>query len=295
MNILGARLAVHLKVIHDCFQLTDGCLLGITTKNACSNHSVTGGLQSTLEASGIEWPVLRNYLPCMAHIIQLALRAFRCCLGVKGRTKSWESHEHNQQFGEKSSIAIGKSLRIQKEGNGRIKMLSAIRPGLAIIIEKVLISIDFESPENDHHIAETACCIEFCWNLVVETRSLSVKMPKYQSQDCLWWMGRHGGYRNSSHLSDPVHYKNIPMSCSKIKNIVITSHSSQLRMNGPLSSMGWKYWGHSDSWPCGCRWGIRSHFLRSSQSTMTCSITWMTLCELWLRRRLHEWKICTML
>ena len=48
-----------------------------------------------LEASGIEWPTLRNHIPCMAHVIQLPLGASMSSLGVKGRTKSWEAHEHD--------------------------------------------------------------------------------------------------------------------------------------------------------------------------------------------------------
>jgi len=97
----------------------------------------------------------------MAHIIQLALSAFISRLGVKGRTKSWEAHEHDQQFGENESINIGKSQRLRKEGNARINKVSAMRPGLAKIIEKVCISTDFESPETDLHIAENACCIDY--------------------------------------------------------------------------------------------------------------------------------------
>jgi len=79
----------------DRFELTGGRLLGITTDNASSNYSMTRELQSTLEASGIEWPALRNHIPCMVHIIQLALGAFMSSLGVKGHTKSWEAHERD--------------------------------------------------------------------------------------------------------------------------------------------------------------------------------------------------------
>jgi len=119
---------------------------------------MTGELQSTLEASEIEWPALRNHIPCMAHVIQLALGAFMSSLGVKGRTKSWEAHERDQQFGENESIDIGKSQWLRKEGNARINKVSAMRPGLANIIEKLCISWDFESPETNLHIAENACC-----------------------------------------------------------------------------------------------------------------------------------------
>jgi len=122
---------------------------------------MTRELQSTLEASGIEWPALRNHIPCMAHVIQLALGAFMSSLGVKGRTKSLEAHERDQQFGENVSIDIGKSQRLRKEGNARINKVSAMKPGLAKIIEKVRISWYFESREADLHIAENACCINY--------------------------------------------------------------------------------------------------------------------------------------
>jgi hypothetical protein len=76
----------------------------------------------------------------MEHIVQQALSAFMSSLGVKGRTKSWEAHERDQQFGENESIDIGKSHRLRKEGNARINKVSAMRPDLAKIIEKVRIS-----------------------------------------------------------------------------------------------------------------------------------------------------------
>jgi hypothetical protein len=122
-------LEVHLKDVLDRFELTDGRLLGIATDNASSNNLMTRELQSTLEASGIEWPAYRNHIPCMAHVIQLALGAFMSCLGVTGSTKSWEAHEHDQQFGEIESIDIGKSQRLQKEGNASINKVSAMKPG----------------------------------------------------------------------------------------------------------------------------------------------------------------------
>jgi len=118
-----------LKDVLDRFELTDGRLLGITTDNASSNYLMTRELQSTLEASGIEWPTLRNHIPCMAHVIQLALGVFMSNLGVKGRTTSWEAHEHDQHLGENDSIDIGKSQRFRKESNARINKVSAMRPG----------------------------------------------------------------------------------------------------------------------------------------------------------------------
>jgi hypothetical protein len=150
-----------LKGVLDVFELTDGHLLGITTDNASSNYLMTRELQTTLEASGIKWPALRNHIPCMAHVIQLSLGAFISSLGAKGHTKSWEAHERDQQFGENESTDIGKSQRLRKEGNARINKVSAMRPGLAKIIEKVHISTYYESAETELHIAENAYCIDY--------------------------------------------------------------------------------------------------------------------------------------
>jgi len=93
----------------------------------------------------------------MAYIIEIALGAFTSSPGVQGGTKSWEAHEHVQQFGENESIDIGRSQRLCKKGNARINKVSAMRPGLAKIIETVYISTYFESPETNLHIAANAC------------------------------------------------------------------------------------------------------------------------------------------
>ena len=148
-----------MKEVLDRFELADGRLLGITTDNASSNYSITRELQSKLQASGIEWRALRNHIPCKAHVIQLALGAFMSSLGVKGRTKSWEAHECDQQFGENASAHISKHQRLPKEGNARINKVSAMKPGLAKIIEKVCISRYSEDSETDHHIAANASCV----------------------------------------------------------------------------------------------------------------------------------------
>jgi len=145
----------------DHFELTDGHLLSITTDHASWNYLITCKLQSTIEACEIEWPPLRNHIPCMVHIIQLALGAFMSSLVVNGHTKSSEAHERDEQFRENESIDIGKSQRLRKDGNARINRVSAMRPGMAKIIEKVPISWYFENPETDLHIAQNACYIDY--------------------------------------------------------------------------------------------------------------------------------------
>jgi len=157
----GARLAIHWKDLIDHFECIDGRLLVMSTDNASSISWMTHELQSTLKASGIKWPALRNRIPCMAHIIQLASGAFMSSLGVKGPTKSCEAQECNQQFGENESIDIGKSQGVRKEGNAQINTVSAVSSGLGTIIEKVFISRYFESAETDLHVAQNAYCIDY--------------------------------------------------------------------------------------------------------------------------------------
>ena len=103
----------------------------------------------------------------MAWVIQLAVGVFMHSLGVKDYTKFSESHQPGQQCGENESIVIGKSQICRKDGNARINKVSAMRPGLPKINEKVCISRNVESPESDYHIAVNACWIDY-----TEMRSL---------------------------------------------------------------------------------------------------------------------------
>jgi hypothetical protein len=99
--------------------------------------SITEELQSTFEASEIEWPVLRNHATGIAYVIQLAFGASTSILGVQAHTKSKEVHEPNQQFGENESIDIGNSQRLLREGNATFNNRSAMKSGLVKITEKV--------------------------------------------------------------------------------------------------------------------------------------------------------------
>jgi hypothetical protein len=128
-----------LKEVFDRLVLTNSRLLAITTDNASSNYLMISELPSTLEVSRIEWVAFRSHILCMTHVIQLAQGAFICSLGVKGRTKSWEAHERNQQFGENESIDVGKSKRLRIEANARINKVSAMKTGVAKIIDEVRI------------------------------------------------------------------------------------------------------------------------------------------------------------
>jgi len=122
---------------------------------------MTHELRSTHDACGIKWPALSYHIPCRAHVIQLAFVELMSSFGVKGCTKWWEDHERDQRFGENESIDIGKSQTLRKVGNASINQVSAMRLGLAKLIEKVHIAWYVESTETDHHIAENACCIDY--------------------------------------------------------------------------------------------------------------------------------------
>jgi len=151
----------------DHFVLTYGRFLGITTDNPSSNYSMTWELQSTLEATGIEWPALLNHIPYMAQVVQLAIGAVGSSLAVIGPTYSSESHDRDQQFAENEIMDIGNSQRLRNEGNARMNKVSPMKPGLAKINGKVRISWSVECPEVDLHIAENACWINYAntWSL----------------------------------------------------------------------------------------------------------------------------------
>jgi hypothetical protein len=129
-----------LNDVLDGVELTDGWLLNITTDNSSSNYSMTHELRSTNDACGIEWPALCYHRPCGPHGTQLAVGELMSSFGVKGCTKSWEDHERDEQFGENESIDIGKSQTLRKVCNAAINQVSAMRLGLAKLIEKVHIA-----------------------------------------------------------------------------------------------------------------------------------------------------------
>jgi hypothetical protein len=104
-------------------------LLGLAITNAASNQLMTREAHSTLEASGTEWPELRDHIPCMGDVIQLPVGEFMSRLDDKCHTKSSEPHNHYQQCEENDSIYDWMSHRLRKEANARINNVSAMRPG----------------------------------------------------------------------------------------------------------------------------------------------------------------------
>jgi len=150
-------------------------------------------------------------------------------LGVNGRTKPWEAHEYDQQFGENESIDIGKSQRLPKAGNVRMHKVSAMKPGLAKIIEKVCISWYFASPEINLHIAENACCIDY-------TDTWSSKRVHWLSKGQSWHCGTTDyGCENTVETNAGVARARLPITGirtwvaakSKIHWLTATFHNSR--------------------------------------------------------------------
>ena len=126
----GLNLSQHLSAVIARFGLHNGRVLGITTDNATSNYAMARELQKSLKTMEVEWSAAQNHIPCMAHVIQLALSAFMQSLGVKGRSKSWEE-------GVRDTLTEDGKGRKGKVGCGRIKKIMEMPAGFSKIIEKV--------------------------------------------------------------------------------------------------------------------------------------------------------------
>ena len=108
------------------FGLINGRVLGITTDNASSNHTMVKELQLSLKAMEVHWSAAQNHIPCMAHVIQLGLAAFMKCLGIQGRNRSWEDGVRDALSEEQG-----------KTGGSRIAKIDRMKTGFNKIIEKV--------------------------------------------------------------------------------------------------------------------------------------------------------------
>jgi hypothetical protein len=191
---------------------------------------MTRELPTTLDASGIEWPALRNHIPCRAYVIELALGAFMSSLGANGRTKCWETHEHNQQFRQNESTDNGKSQRPRKQSNPSINEMSAMRPGWAKIIENVRISTYFESAETERFIAENASC-----NNYADT-CLSIRVPSLSNSKSSDSSTTHSGCEDNLELDTGV--ARAPLTITCIHTQVASTPKTQ-RLPATLHNTGW--------------------------------------------------------
>jgi len=250
--------------------------------------------QSSLEASEIEWLALRNHTPCMAHIIQHGLGTFLYSLGVKGCIKSCEAHERVQQFRENENTEIAKCQRLRKECNAWINKVSAMKPGLPMIIGKVPISTYFEYPKTNLHKSESMCCI-VCTGTWLSKRVhwLSNRQSVDRSTTNYVFEVKVKLHTGVAWVGQPI--KRIHLWVAQLLNIPwLLALSTQHKINGPSPSMAWMSEGHSGIVRRGCLNSIRQLCITVSLSTITCSIIWMAVCELQLRSSLNGRKTYTL-
>ena len=60
-------------------------ILGFTTDSASNNRTLTEALNNAWSLLSVEWCQLENHIRCMAHVVQLILRAFMSSIKVKSR------------------------------------------------------------------------------------------------------------------------------------------------------------------------------------------------------------------
>jgi len=60
-------------------------ILGFTTDSASNNRTLTAALNNSWSLLSVEWCQLENHIPCMAHVVQLILRAFMSSINVRAR------------------------------------------------------------------------------------------------------------------------------------------------------------------------------------------------------------------
>ena len=126
----GLNLSKHLASVMGRFGLENGRVLGIMTDNATSNYAMARELQKSLKSMEVEWSAAQNHVPCMAHVIQLALSAFMQSLGIKGQSKSWEE-------GVRETLNEDSNGRKGKVGCTRVKKVQDMQVSFSKIIEKV--------------------------------------------------------------------------------------------------------------------------------------------------------------
>jgi len=80
----GANMAEIINGILAKYGIQDR-ILGFTTDSASNNRTLTEALSNAGSLLSVEWSQFEHYIPCMAHVIQLILRAFMSSIKVQSR------------------------------------------------------------------------------------------------------------------------------------------------------------------------------------------------------------------
>jgi len=83
----GANMAGIINDVLARYGIQDS-ILGFTTDSASNNRTFTEALNNAWSLLSVEWCQLENHIPCMAHVVQLILRAFMSSIKVK----SWDGY-----------------------------------------------------------------------------------------------------------------------------------------------------------------------------------------------------------
>ena len=125
--------------------------------------------------------------------------------------------------------AVKNSQRFRKEGNSRFNTVSAMKPGLAKIIEKVRISWYFESPEIDRQIAENTCYIDYAdTGLLERVHWLSKSQSPHRGTSDYGWrdtLELNIGVARAHLPITGIHMRVAPK--SKIQRLAATPHNTR--------------------------------------------------------------------
>jgi len=80
----GANMAGIINDVLARYRIQDR-ILGFTTDSASNNPTITQALNNAWSLLSVEWCQLENHISCMAHVVQLIVRAFMCSIKVKSR------------------------------------------------------------------------------------------------------------------------------------------------------------------------------------------------------------------
>lgn len=152
---------IQLKDVLDSWEPPDSRSVGIITDIYYSNYLITPELSSTIQPCELMWRCIEK-----SHTMYGAHHsAFFGWI----QEQSWcnrpriscEAHVREQQFLDYEIKRHGNIQRHRKEGNVKVNLMSAIRPGLAKIIVNVSIWTYFDSHETDLEIAANAHWIDY--------------------------------------------------------------------------------------------------------------------------------------
>ena len=116
------------------YNIDNDRFLGMMSDNMSSNFTMSAGIERAMAIMGHQWSSANNHMPCMAHVIQLALGAFMSKLQIAGR-ESYYQEEQRDQLVEVEGLGPGGRGKMS-----RIERFKLMPKGFKKTIEKVSIA-----------------------------------------------------------------------------------------------------------------------------------------------------------